>query len=194
MGLLYAGLNRSPLGPQLRLRVLAGLCGVMMLVSGSLRGEAGAAEWSADPSLSVKGLYNSNLLLFNGNNEVWGQWVSPGLKFKGSTESLEVEGNVKSDFVQYYGEHGSKPDQSVFSVAGVVPAGSIYVWVRGRLYARQYLAKRIAADWIGLGFYSTKPVECHAHYLQLESRNGCPGKAAISSRMRSMKMGFDSVS
>lgn len=103
MELLYFGLNRSPLGTQLRLRVLAGLCGVMMLVSGGLRGEAGAAEWSADPSLSVKGLYNSNLLLFNGNNEVWGHWVSPGLKFKGSTESLEVEGNVKSDFVQYYG-------------------------------------------------------------------------------------------
>src|SRR5262245_48890129 len=103
MGQLYAGLNCSPVGLQLRLRVLAGLCGVMMLVSGSLRGEAGAAEWSADPSLRVKGLYNSNLLLSNGNNEVWGQWVSPGLKFKGSTESLEVEGNVKSDFVQYYG-------------------------------------------------------------------------------------------
>jgi hypothetical protein len=82
---------------------LAGLCGVMMLVSGSLRGEAGAAEWSAEPSLRVKGEYNSNLLLFNGNNEVWGNWVSPGLKFKGSTESLEVEGNVKSDFVKYYG-------------------------------------------------------------------------------------------
>jgi len=103
MGLLYAGLNHSPVGLQLRLRVLAGLCGVMMLMSGGMRGEAGAAEWSADPSLSVKGLYNSNLLLFNGNNEVWGHWVSPGLKFKGSTESLEVEGSAKSDFVQYYG-------------------------------------------------------------------------------------------
>jgi hypothetical protein len=103
MGLLYAGLNRSPVETQLRLRLLAGLCGVIMLLSGNLRGEAGAAEWSADPSLSMRGLYNSNLLLFNGNNEVWGYWVSPGLKFKGSTESLEVEGSVKSDFVQYYG-------------------------------------------------------------------------------------------
>jgi hypothetical protein len=87
----------------LRLRVFAGLCGAMMLMSGGLRGEAGAAEWSADPSLSLKGVYNSNLLLFNGNNEVWGYWVSPGLKFKGSTESLEVQGSAKSDFVQYYG-------------------------------------------------------------------------------------------
>ena len=103
MGPVYVDLNHSPLEPQLRFRVLVGLCGVMMLVLGSLRGEAGAAEWSAAPALSVKGLYNSNLLLSNGNNEVWGQWVSPGVKFKGSTESLEVAGSVKSDFVQYYG-------------------------------------------------------------------------------------------
>jgi hypothetical protein len=104
MGLLYVGLNRSPLGTQLRVRVLAGLCGVMMLVSGSLRGEAGAAEWSATPSLSVKGLYNSNLLLFNGHNQVWGDWVTPDLKFKGSTESLWVEGGAKAEFVHYYGD------------------------------------------------------------------------------------------
>src|SRR5262245_11752050 len=103
MGRLYAGLNRSSVETQLRLRALAGLCGVLMFVSGSLRGEAGAAEWSAHPSLSVKGVYNSNLLLNNGNNEVWGQWVSPALKFMGSTESLDVEGSIKSDFVQYYG-------------------------------------------------------------------------------------------
>ena len=103
MGLLYAGPNRSPVETQLWFRLLAGLYGVMMLLSGSLRGEAGAAEWSAAPSLSTKGLYNSNLLLSSGNNEVWGVWVSPGLKFKGSTESLEVEGSVKSDFIQYYG-------------------------------------------------------------------------------------------
>ena len=73
------------------MRVLAGLCGVMMLMSGGMRGETDAAEWSAAPSLSVKGLYNSNLLLFNGHNQVWGDWVTPDLKFKGSTEALEVE-------------------------------------------------------------------------------------------------------
>jgi hypothetical protein len=104
MGLLYAGLTCSPVEPQLRLRVLAGLCGAVMLVSGNLRGEADAAEWSAAPSLSVKGLYNSNLLLFNGHNQVWGDWVTPDLKFKGSTESLWVEGGAKAEFVHYYGD------------------------------------------------------------------------------------------
>ncbi len=83
--------------------LLAGLFGTVLLMSCSLTGETEAAEWSAEPSLSVKGEYNSNLLLFNGNNEVWGHWISPALKFKGSTESLDVEGSVKSDFVHYYG-------------------------------------------------------------------------------------------
>lgn len=64
-----------------------------------------AAEWSAEPSLSMKGEYNSNLLLFNGNNQVWGAWVTPGVKFKGSTESLEIEGGARADFVRYSGEN-----------------------------------------------------------------------------------------
>ncbi len=67
-------------------------------------GTAEAAEWSMDPSLSVKAEYNSNLLLFDGDNEVWGHWLSPGVMFKGATESLDVDGSVKGDFVRYYGE------------------------------------------------------------------------------------------
>jgi hypothetical protein len=99
----YADLNRLPMGTQLRLRVLFGLCGVMLLLAG-FKGVAGAAEWSAAPSLSVKGEYNSNLLLNNGNNEVWGQSVDTEVKFKGSTEALEVEGGARGRFVHYYGE------------------------------------------------------------------------------------------
>lgn len=100
----YADLNRSPVGTQLRLRVLFGLCGVMLLLLAGLKAVAGAAEWSAAPSLSVKGEYNSNLLLNNGNNEVWGHSVDPEVKFKGSTEALEVEGEARGRFVHYYGE------------------------------------------------------------------------------------------
>jgi hypothetical protein len=104
MGRLYAGLNCSSVEPRLRFRLLAGLCGAMMLVSGGFRGEAGAAEWSAKPSIGVKGEYNSNLLLFNGNNEVYGYWVNPGVTFKGSTEALDVAGEVRGQFVHYYGD------------------------------------------------------------------------------------------
>ena len=104
MGPLYVDLDHLYGGIRLRLRVLVCLCGVMILMSGGMKGEVDAAEWSAAPSLSVKGLYNSNLLLFNGHNQVWGDWVTPDLKFKGATESLWVEGGAKAEFVHYYGD------------------------------------------------------------------------------------------
>src|SRR5262245_2328008 len=102
MGPTNADLNRSPAGFRLWWVVLAIFCCMILPESGSLRGDAGAAEWSAEPSLSAKGLYNSNLLLANGNNEVWGDFVSPGLRFKGATESFQIEGNTNGDFVHYY--------------------------------------------------------------------------------------------
>lgn len=65
---------------------------------------AQGAEWSVEPSASAKGEYNSNLLLATGTQKSTSSyWVSPGLKFAGSTESLEVSGKVASDFVQYFG-------------------------------------------------------------------------------------------
>lgn len=75
----------------------------MTLVVGS--GIAGAAEWSAAPSLGVKGVYNSNLLLSGGDNEVVGHWITPAVKFKGATESLDVEGETRADFIHYYGSN-----------------------------------------------------------------------------------------
>ena len=54
---------------------------------------AGVEVTLNDTSLSVKGIYNSNLLLRDGNNEVWGNWVTPAVKFKGATESLSIEGD-----------------------------------------------------------------------------------------------------
>jgi hypothetical protein len=62
------------------------------------------AEWSVEPSMSAQGEYNSNLLLAEGSQKSTSSyWISPGAKFAGSTESLEVSGKVASDFVQYYG-------------------------------------------------------------------------------------------
>ena len=104
MGPSNVDLERLHVGTRLQLFFLAGLCGAMILVSGNMKGEAGAAEWSVAPFLSVRGVYNSNLLLVNGHNEVWGRWVNPEVKFKGSTEALAVEGGVKGEFVQYYGQ------------------------------------------------------------------------------------------
>jgi hypothetical protein len=83
-----------------------------------------AAEWSAAPTLSMKGEYNSNLLLFNGDNEVWGAWVTPALTFKGATETLEVEGGVRADFIRYYGRNDRELTNMFF------PLKTSYRWDR----------------------------------------------------------------
>lgn len=102
MGLPYVDFDYQCGSTPRRTCVLLGMCAAIMMLC-NVEGKGRAAEWSAEPSLSIKGEYNSNLLLFNGNNEVWGYWVSPGVKFKGATESFELEGNAKGDFVHYYG-------------------------------------------------------------------------------------------
>ena len=63
-----------------------------------------AAEWSLDPSIGVRGEYNTNLLITHLDHEaVWGTWVSPGIKFAGTTERLEISGKASLDFVRYTG-------------------------------------------------------------------------------------------
>ena len=63
-----------------------------------------AAEWSLLPSIGVKGLYNSNLLLATlPHDATYGYWVSPVAEFAGKTERLEVSGRAAADFVSYSG-------------------------------------------------------------------------------------------
>ena len=82
--------------------VVGGIGLVMAVAAFGARGEA--AEWSAEPSLTVRGLYNSNLILTSApRSDTWGHWVSPGLKFAGATEHFEVSGKTEADFVKYYG-------------------------------------------------------------------------------------------
>lgn len=86
------------------LGVLAGFCSLGALTLGAVRDQAAAAEWSAAPTLSMKGVYNSNLLINDGDNAVFGHWITPAVKFKGATEVLDVEAETKADFVHYYGD------------------------------------------------------------------------------------------
>lgn len=63
-----------------------------------------AAEWSMEPSLGIKGEYNSNLILTAAPHEAtYGHWVSPALKFSRATENLDISGKTAADFVGYYG-------------------------------------------------------------------------------------------
>jgi len=97
---------------------------VVSTLLGIISPGAQSAEWSAEPSLSVKGIYNSNLLLSNGGNEVWGYWTSPAVKFKGATESFSIDSNVKADFVHYYGQQDRGFTNLFF------PISTSYTWER----------------------------------------------------------------
>ena len=83
---------------------LAVVVGTLLVMTGAVSHKgAEAAEWSAEPSLSLRGVYNSNLILTAApHTETWGYWVSPGVKFAGATENLEVSGRAAADFVSYY--------------------------------------------------------------------------------------------
>jgi len=85
-----------------RLVLLAGV--IVGCISCMTDRGADAAEWSAVPTVTARGDYNSNLLLTaEPHKEVWGQWLSPGMTFTGSTENLEIGGRAAADFVSYYG-------------------------------------------------------------------------------------------
>jgi hypothetical protein len=63
-----------------------------------------AAEWSLAPSMGVKGIYNSNLLLTpQPHNESYGFWITPAAELAGKTERLEVSSRLAGDFVGYFG-------------------------------------------------------------------------------------------
>ena len=82
------------------------LCQIVVLVGlfcGVQLSAVWAAEWSLVPSIGVKGVYNSNLILTPlPHQETYGYWVSPAVEFAGKTERLEVSSRIAADFVSYF--------------------------------------------------------------------------------------------
>lgn len=84
------------------------------MVMGSLlavnsQGTARAAEWSIEPSMSVRGEYHSNLLLaLEPQLSTYAYWISPAVRLAGATELLQVSSRLAFDYVEYYGERDAK--------------------------------------------------------------------------------------
>lgn len=75
-----------------------------MIIVLSMVSKLQAAEWSVSPSLGVKGVYNSNLLLTPlPHDDTYGYWVTPAMEFSGNTERLDVSSRIAADFVGYFG-------------------------------------------------------------------------------------------
>jgi hypothetical protein len=74
------------------------------LLEAGLASHADAAEWSLSPSLGVKGVYDSNLLLSPlPHAESYGYWVTPAMEVSNNTERLELNSRIAADFVGYVG-------------------------------------------------------------------------------------------
>ncbi|MBX3330096.1 MAG: hypothetical protein KF722_06825 [Nitrospira sp.] len=75
-----------------------------MVVVSDVASRSEAAEWSLSPSVGVKGVYNSNLLLTPlPHDQTYGYWVTPAAEFAGKTERLEVSSRIAADVVGYFG-------------------------------------------------------------------------------------------
>lgn len=114
--------------------------------------EVQAAEWSAEPSLAVKGEYNSNLTLSSIPGEVWGHWVSPSVRFAGSTERLTVSGKAAGDFVTYYGDQNRSLTNGFFPVvARYATEGDIFT-LDGSFTRDNTLRSELQQTGVVLGF------------------------------------------
>ncbi len=77
---------------------------VVMIVVSERTPNSEAAEWSIAPSVGVKGVYNSNLLLTPlPHAHTYGYWVTPAADVAGKTERLEFSSRVAADVVGYVG-------------------------------------------------------------------------------------------
>ncbi|OQW33584.1 MAG: hypothetical protein A4E19_04150 [Nitrospira sp. SG-bin1] len=76
-----------------------------VIIAWSVVSQSEAAEWSVAPSVGVKGVYNSNLVLTPlAHDETYGIWVTPAAEFAGKTERLDVSSRLATDVVGYFGE------------------------------------------------------------------------------------------
>lgn len=81
-------------------------------------GFAVAAEWSAEPTVSLRQEYNDNInLTLQPHNAVWGTILSPAITFSGKSETLEVSGGAQLNFNRYTGAKGLDSDDRIFTLS-----------------------------------------------------------------------------
>jgi hypothetical protein len=77
---------------------------LLWLLGSGMAYQSEAAEWSLSPSIGVKGVYNSNLLLTPlSHHDTYGYWVTPATELSGKTERLDVSSKLAADIVGYFG-------------------------------------------------------------------------------------------
>lgn len=81
-------------------------------------GGAVAAEWSAEPSVSLRQEYNDNITLTAlPHKAVWGTMLSPSVTFSGKSEVFEVTGAAQFSFNRYSGAKSLDSDDRILALS-----------------------------------------------------------------------------
>jgi len=81
-------------------KVAGWVVGILLIFSQAVD----AAEWSMEPTMSLTGEYDDNLLLGTDRKAVVGSTLSPGLKVSAVTEQLELRGSILLNITRYLNE------------------------------------------------------------------------------------------
>ncbi len=150
----------------------------MMVLACGIYSESPAAEWSAEPSLGVKGEYNSNLILTAAPHEsTYGHWVSPGVTFAGSIENFDVSGKAALDFVRYYGGVETELTNVSFPLSAHYRLDKEMLAFDGRFTRDNTLRGELLQTGLVLGFtqrnlWNLAPSWTHAFTEQLSLQSG----------------------
>ena len=78
---------------------------------------AQSAEWSIEPSVSVREEYNDNIRLTTlPHKSVWGTSLTPAVNFSSKTEISEITGGARLNFYRYSGEPNLDSNDQIFSL------------------------------------------------------------------------------
>jgi hypothetical protein len=81
---------------------------------------AHAAEWSAEPSVTMGERYDDNIHITTApHNAVWSTRVSPSMKLSGKLEMFEISGSAGVTVNRYSGEKGLDTTDQVFNLSSL---------------------------------------------------------------------------
>lgn len=79
---------------------------------------ANAAEWVAEPTVSLRQSYDDNIRLTNASHDsVWGTTLDPRLKLSRRSELWDINGSARLRASRYNGEDGLDTNDSFFDIA-----------------------------------------------------------------------------
>ncbi len=106
-----------------------------------------AAEWSLQPSLSLKAEYNDNIRLTTGpHDSVTGRTVSPQINFGRATETSQVNLRMLLNFTSYSGDEVNDLDEQILVLSSRFRTTERTTWRLDGRYRRDNLFRTIDID------------------------------------------------